>query len=201
MIKKYTCFIILLATLGCNPMKNIVGNYSSDKKSMVNHTLLINQDGTFDYHLNGELIEASSNGTWHLSDQKELILKSDKALQPGVIDYIEEINSSTELLSVKLIDEDGQPLSHAAVTLNGDNTNGFSVDENGYGSYELTDLKSLTINYLGNQYEYVLSNPEKNKLILTIRLQSEESMYFNNEVWKVQKKKLVGKNNLTLSQN
>jgi hypothetical protein len=199
--KKYAYYIILMSTFACNPMKNIVGNYSSDKKSMVKHSLIINQDGTFDYHLKGELIDASSYGTWYWSNQKELVLKSDKSFQTGVIDYIEEFDSSTESISVKLIDETGKPLSYAAITLNGENIKGFSVDENGYGSYEITNLKSLTINYLGTHYEYLLSNPEKNNLILTIRLQSEESMYFNNEVWKVQKKKLVGKNNLTLSQN
>lgn len=201
MVKKCAYCILFFGMIGCNPMKNIVGNYSSsDKKSMVNHSLIINQDGTFDYHLKGELIDASSNGMWHLSDQKELVLKSDKLHQPGVIASIEELNSSTEALSIKLIDEAGQPLSYAAITLNGDNTIGFSVDENGYGSYEITDLKSLTINYLGSHYEYALSNPEKNKLTLTIRLQSERSIFFNNEVWRIERRKLIGKNNLTLRQ-
>jgi FlaG/FlaF family flagellin (archaellin) len=125
-------------------------------------------------------------------------LKSDPSLRSGVIDFVEEVNSSSEGLSIKLIDENGQPLSYASVTVNGNNANGFNVDENGYGSYETTDLKSMTINYLGNQYEYVLTKPRANNLILTIRLQSEAIMFFNNEVWKVQRKKLVGKNNLIL---
>jgi hypothetical protein len=165
---------------------------------MAKHTLYIKENGTFEYHLKGDLLDVSSNGTWRLLDQKELILESNKSLRSGVIDFVEEINSSTKKVNIELMDENGQPLSYAAVTVNGKSANGFNVNENGSGSYETTDLKSLTINYLGSQYEYVLTKPKTNKLILTIRLQSEATMFFNNEVWKVQKKKLVGKNNLTL---
>lgn len=167
---------------------------------MTNHTLSIKENGNFEYQLKAELLDVISYGTWSLSDQNELILKSDSSLRSGVIFFVEEINSSTEVLNIRLINENGQPLAYASVAVNGNNVNGFNVDENGNGSYEVANLKSVTINYLGNQYEYVLTKPRTNNLILTIRLQNEATIFFDNEVWKVRRKKLVGKNNLILRQ-
>ncbi len=191
---------MLLSIIGCHSTKNIIGNYSSESKLMTNHTLSIKENGNFEYQLKAELLDVISYGTWSLSDQNELILKSDSSLRSGVIFFVEEINSSTEVLNIRLINENGQPLAYASVAVNGNNVNGFNVDENGNGSYEVANLKSVTINYLGNQYEYVLTKPRTNNLILTIRLQNEATIFFDNEVWKVRRKKLVGKNNLILRQ-
>ncbi|MBL7976952.1 MAG: hypothetical protein JNN12_01330 [Bacteroidetes Order II. Incertae sedis bacterium] len=201
MIKYVANIMILLGMLGCNPTQHIVGNYYSDNKSIINRVLKINQDGSFNYYAQGDLIDASSFGTWKISYDKKLILNSDESLKTGVIDCVEEYSSPIELLSVKLIDEGGLPLGYAGVLLNEDGTNGFAVDENGYGSIKFNDLKILTISYLGNKYEYILSNPKNNKLTITIRLQSNESIFFNNEIWKVRKNKLINNNNLILRKN
>ncbi len=198
MIKQHALWILTLSIVGCNSMKNIAGTYSSDNDLMVNHILQIEKDGNFRYYSKGDLLDVSGNGTWHLSAQGDLVLKSDQTLRPGVIDFVEDRNPSKVGFNIKVLDENGKPLSHAAVTLNGNSKHGFNVDENGLGRYKTSALKSLSINFLGEEYRYVLNNPNSNYIVLTIRLQSASIMYFDNEIWEVKRKKLIGRDNLIL---
>lgn len=190
MIKKYAYWIMLLSIIGCKSSQSIVGNYSSVGKWMRGKYLFIKEDGAFEYYEYDELYP-TSYGTWQLSNKEDLVLKSDESLRCGVLDFIEEIDSLTERLTIKLIDENKESLPGAAVTVNEPSKRkGFNVDENGYGSYEISDLKFLTIGYLGVEYEYVLTNPKANKLILTIRLQTGETIFLNDELLKVRRKSI-----------
>ena len=197
MINKLTVWFMLLVIAGCKSTNIVTGHYYSDPKSLSNHTLFLEENGSFQYDLSGELSDAQSNGTWRLSGSKELILASNDSLRPGIVQSVEKTDIVRQGFSIKLTDAGGEPLPYASVTVN-DEHNGFNVNGVGYGSYQIDGLKSLTIYFLGEEYQYILENPSTNVLTLAIKLHSEKTLFFNNEAWKLQGEKLIGKDGLTL---
>lgn len=200
MVNKLTVWLMLLMIAGCKSTNIVMGYYYSDTKSLSNHTLFLEENGSFKYNLRGDLIDAQSNGTWRLSGSKELILASNDSLRSGIVESVEKTGIVRQGFSINLTDAGGEPLAYASVTVN-DEHNGFNVNSDGYGSYQIDSLKSLTIHFLGEDYQYLLEDPSTNVLTLAIKLHSNETIFFNNKAWKLQGKKLIGKNGLTLKRS
>lgn len=198
MIKRFIYWGVVVWLLSCNSSRVINGTYKStiDLYSFV-HSIELVENSTFIYNITGGLINQTSEGIWVYNDSV-LILKSNPDLKPGVIDIIEKIDFSSDSFNIKVIDENGNPLSFAAISINGNTEYGFDLDENGIGKHESFELKSLTTHYLASNYNCKLKDPKSNNIELKIRLESEDSFHFENEIFKVKNRKLIGKNDFKL---
>jgi len=153
-----------LTSVGCNSIKelNMVGTYKVPVKHWDSPTLVLNQDGTFEfsnhylysYSSQSASFELShSDGSWESINKKEIVLNSrlqpiDKIINTHKILFCEKTNNDS--LKLKLIDETNNPIPFVTIKIlkEGKQIKGGLTNFQGECNFLNLEADSVKIEYL-----------------------------------------------------
>lgn len=199
-MKQIFILLLILVLVSCHSSKKVAGIYSS-KHLLTNHTLELKADSTFIYLLEGGLLNQNSEGVWSINSLGNIVLNSYESLKPNIT-YVAVENKPIDNLKVRIVNELDNPLPYASVVLNDDELNlGFSLNENGDGECKFVRLKTIKVNYLGEEYYHSIidDNDNANCILIRVRLKKISQLYLEREKWKVKGRKLINNANLVLT--
>jgi hypothetical protein len=160
------------------------------KGRIVNHTLMLRSDNSFEYSAIGDVVNAKSNGTW-VRKKRKIILKSNTEFITGYSILKESTGnceSDTGYFYLLVLHKDGYPLAYSGV-IYGDKT--YSIPENGMLSLKKGSDSIIKISFLGEKYEMKIADHNQSCKTIVFFQKEVEKIYFNEEVCKYRRNKIV----------
>lgn|SRR5690606_3002105 len=187
-MKHFHIFLFILSFISCQTRENIPGVYTLEE-DFAYIKLELKPDSIFVYNAIGDLIRVKSEGIWKY-DSINIILQSYEDYKSGIVDVGVEEYKRLDSIHIKVIDVNQQPLSHAALALNGQNLK-FILNEYGEIKFPLQPIDSIQIYYLGDQYNYNTINKYSDFIELKINLKDLSKRYYFSKKLKIRKNKLI----------
>ena len=204
---KTNLFLVLfIMEAGCSSSQiTISGNYSwTSNLNISSAEVKLNRDSTFNYqYFVSDLYTIKSTGFWTMtSDKKHIILNSLIKGDSQLIFVDERYNSqiSKGALIIRILDTANLPF-HAYLNINPFNKNPRDSSDNFFINdfkYLLeTNIQAFTIQdlnlYLNSPIIYRIKDLQANEIIIHFRILGERYKYFDNELWRIGKDKLIAK--------
>lgn len=190
------CFFVGIPHLSiCQVEKDRI--YSS-KESPVKHSLTLYKDSTFFFTSYGDLIFKESKGRWTVKKRRLILQSFDKYRTGYIIVKDESFETKSEINTnyiFSFINQDSIPLVGATIYYSGFS---YSVPESGIVRINVEQDSTFNIKYLGETYYgFFCKNGLYRKKVILVQTK-KEVVFFENEKWKITRRKVVSKSGITL---
>ncbi|GAB4164583.1 MAG: hypothetical protein Tsb0033_26030 [Winogradskyella sp.] len=193
-MKKFKLIVILILLSSCSTNKSIVGLYGNCGKKFTDCSQIeLKSDKTFGYLI---YLEPNGNGsftggTWNYLNNDTIILNT--TLKPEIpkTNYIGKINPELKnKIRIYISDKDG-PLEYAIVSINGSKEEK-ETNYQGMVEFEVDQVKTVTYQFIMNEEEIEIKNPNHNEIEMKIKDQNVTyPEYMRDHIVKIKGRKLI----------
>jgi hypothetical protein len=190
MIKSiYYTFIFLVFIIPANAQLNSPVKFQTQGR-IVNHTLILNADNSFEYMATGDMAGAKAKGTWK-KKRRRIILNSYDEFRTGysiLKESTENCNSDTSYFHLFVLNKYGYPLAYSEAVYQ---DKIYTIPENGMLSLKKGSDSIIKISFLGETHEIKVVDQDKRCKNIVFFQKERWKIYFSNEIWKCRFNKII----------
>lgn len=190
--------IIGLLVFSCGSLElNDSSNSFIDKTEVLTTRLELNNDNSFTYRNYGHMTNQLSAGRWRRSGN-DIILKSREEFKVG-IKHVSETNIEIDSTKIQLFEDAESPVLGATIVIDDNYDQSLVTDRSGTVILHENNLRKIQISFLHHTFSYNVKHSTSNSFQFQLDFDTLGKKYFDNEVWKLRGKTIIGPDKQKLS--